>query len=435
MSLNMFGQTRRRLTMFYSLMMFFFLLLLVFGMHESMEWSITSEQEREVLDTTEDVLNEEIILLQRHGSLADDSEDYKASNGRLYFYAFDNHGKLINYSRAVPILEPLILEAIQKWNVPDDQIMEFTNTHNFKYEYKVLMAAKPIIIDGENRGMVYVGKDVASVYNGLRKATLILGLLSLLAFIVANFAGHIMAGKAIIPLKEAYERQRQFAADASHELRTPLSVVMASVDVLGNDASIVSPFLRQVIADMRDEVKKMTKLVGDLLLVARSENQTFKLVTEKFDLIEAIHEVVRKMQPLADEKHINLFFVKQESIFIRADIQRIKQLLIILIDNALKYTPSNGVVTVKVDGEFEKNKIRIMVRDTGIGISLPDQHKVFDRFYRVDRARSRDSGGNGLGLAIARDIVNLHDGELYIESKIGEGAAFIIELKKSKQQD
>jgi len=433
--LNMFGQTRRRLTMFYSLMMFFFLLLLVFGMHESMEWSITSEQEREVLDTTEDVLNEEIILLQRHGSLADDSEDYKASNGRLYFYAFDNHGKLINYSRAVPILEPLILEAIQKWNVPDDQIMEFTNTHNFKYEYKVLMAAKPIIIDGENRGMVYVGKDVASVYNGLRKATLILGLLSLLAFIVANFAGHIMAGKAIIPLKEAYERQRQFAADASHELRTPLSVVMASVDVLGNDASIVSPFLRQVIADMRDEVKKMTKLVSDLLMVARSENQTFKLVTEKFDLIEAIHEVVRKMQPLADEKHINLFFVKQESVFIRADIQRIKQLLIILIDNALKYTPSNGVVTVKVDGEFEKNKIRIMVRDTGIGISLPDQHKVFDRFYRVDRARSRDSGGNGLGLAIARDIVNLHDGELYIESKIGEGAAFIIELKKSKQQD
>lgn len=428
--MNMFGQTRRRLTMFYSLMMFFFLLLLVFGMHESMEWSITSEQEREVLDTTEDVLNEEIILLQRHGSLADDSEDYKASNGRLYFYAFDNNGKLINYSRAVPILEPLILEAIQKWNVPDDQIMEFTNTHNFKYEYKVLMAAKPIIIDGENRGMVYVGKDVASVYNGLRKATLILGLLSLLAFIVANFAGHIMAGKAIIPLKEAYERQRQFAADASHELRTPLSVVMASVDVLGNDASIVSPFLRQVIADMRDEVKKMTKLVGDLLLVARSENQTFNLVTEKFDLIEAIHEVVRKMQPLADEKHIKLFFVKQESVMIRADIERIKQLLIILIDNALKYTPDNGVVTVNVDGEFEKNKIRIMVRDTGIGISLPDQHKVFDRFYRVDRARSRDSGGNGLGLAIARDIVNLHDGELYIESKIGEGAAFIVELKK-----
>jgi len=430
MSLNMFGQTRRRLTMFYSLMMFFFLLLLVFGMHESMEWSITSEQQSEVLDTTEDVVQEEILLLQRHGSLADDSEDYKASNGRLYFYAFDNHGKLINYSRAEPILEPLILEAIQKWNVPDDQIMEFTNTHNFKYEYKILMAAKPIIIDGENRGMVYVGKDVASVYNGLRKATLILGLLSLLAFIVANFAGHIMAGKAIIPLKEAYERQRQFAADASHELRTPLSVVMASVDVLGNDASIVSPFLRQVIVDMRDEVKKMTKLVSDLLMVARSENQTFKLVTEKFDLIEAVHEVVRKMQPLADEKHINLLFANHESVVIRADIQRIKQLLIILIDNALKYTPSNGVVTVKVDGEFEKNKIRIMVRDTGIGISSTDQHKVFDRFYRVDRARSRDSGGNGLGLAIARDIVNLHDGELYIESKIGEGAAFIVELNK-----
>jgi len=430
MALNMFGQTRRRLTLFYSLMMFFFLLLLVFGMHESMEWSITSEQQREVLDTTEDVLNEEIILLQRHGSLADDSEEYKASNGRLYFYAFDNHGKLINYSRAVPILEPLILEAIQKWNVPEDQVMEFTNTHNFKYEYKILMAAKPIIIDGENRGMVYVGKDVASVYNGLRKATLILGLLSLLAFIVANFAGHIMAGKAIVPLKEAYERQRQFAADASHELRTPLSVVMASVDVLGNDRSIISPFLQQVIEDMRDEVKKMTKLVGDLLMVARSENQTFKLMTEKFDLIEAAYEVVRKMQPLADEKHIKLLFVKQEAVAIRADVQRIKQLLIILIDNALKYTPSHGVVTVKVDGDFEKNKIRIMVRDTGIGISLKDQHKVFDRFYRVDRARSRDSGGNGLGLAIARDIVNLHNGELYIESKIGEGAAFIVELKK-----
>jgi len=114
---------------------------------------------------------------------------------------------------------------------------------------------------------------------------------------------------------------------------------------------------------------------------------------------------------------------------IHADEQKIKQVILILVDNAVKYTPTGGKVTVLLVSD-KKGKARISVRDTGIGIAQADRERVFDRFYRVDKARSRESGGNGLGLAIAQKIVNLHMGKIYIESEEGKGSTFIVELKK-----
>ena len=293
---------------------------------------------------------------------------------------------------------------------------------------RVMMTAQPMMADGEQIATVYVGKDVTAMYNGLEKATYSLTGLAVLALIVAAAIGHMLAGEAIVPLVEAYEKQRQFAADASHELRTPLSVVMASADLLDNDPSITSPFLKQVIGDVRDEVKKMTKLVSDLLFVARSDNQALKAKLSKVDLAAAADQTIRLMQPLADKKNISLIREGEESLTAKLDEQKMKQLLLILVDNAVKYTTEGGKVTVRVLSPAA-GKIRLEVEDTGIGISEEDKAKIFDRFFRVDKARSREMGGNGLGLAIAQEIVTLHGGNINVESELGKGTKFIVTLK------
>jgi signal transduction histidine kinase len=293
---------------------------------------------------------------------------------------------------------------------------------------KVMLTAHPIVVNGELSGMVYVGKDVTAIYNGLKKSTYALLLLAFIALAIATVVGHVMSGKAIVPLREAYEKQRQFAADASHELRTPLSVVMASADLLDNDPSITSPFLKQVIADVRDEVKKMTKLVSDLLTVARSDNQALKVKLQKFDISALMEQTLRLMQPLADKKNVALRGEGMAPVEIQADEQKIRQLVLILVDNAVKYTPDGGQVTLRLE-TAEGGRVRFSVQDTGIGIAKADQDRIFDRFYRVDKARSRAMGGNGLGLAIAQEIVNLHQGKILVKSEPGQGTQFTVDFK------
>ena len=275
---------------------------------------------------------------------------------------------------------------------------------------------------------MYVGKDVTAIYNGMQKSTYALIFIGVIALLISSVLGHVMSGKAIVPLRQAYEKQRQFAADASHELRTPLAVVMASAEILLNDPSIQSPFLKQILEDVLDEVKKMSKLVGDLLIVARSDNKALKVNLQKVNLADILSHNIRLMQPLAEKKDITLQGERLLKCELQADEQKLRQLALILVDNAIKYTPEGGKVLVRIEPS-ENGVVRFSVADNGIGISKEDQEKIFDRFYRVDKARSREMGGNGLGLAIAEEIVNLHNGRIFIESELGEGTKFIVELR------
>lgn len=429
MSMNVFQESRRKLTLYYSLIMAAFLIVLIFVVHQSMEWSMESEQARELVETAGRIAGGQEYLLQ-HPELLDDAEDWRMESDRLFFYVFDMEGEPINFSRASGQLEPFVFDIISRWKAEPGEAAVMTDQKGRRHA-RVMMTAQPMMADGEQIATVYVGKDVTAMYNGLEKATYSLTGLAVLALAVAAAIGHMLAGEAIVPLVEAYEKQRQFAADASHELRTPLSVVMASADLLDNDPSITSPFLKQVVADVRDEVKKMTKLVSDLLFVARSDNQALKLKTSKVDLAAAADQTIRLMQPLADKKLIMLRREGEGSLTAKLDEQKMKQLLLILVDNAVKYTPENGKVTVRVLSPTA-GKIRLEVEDTGIGISKEDKEKIFDRFFRVDKARSREMGGNGLGLAIAQEIVNLHGGHINVESELGKGTKFIVTLKNEK---
>jgi sensor histidine kinase len=429
MAANLFGTSRRQLSIIYSGVMIAFLAVLIIGVHETMEWAITSEQARELIDAAENVEKSQSYINQHPGAVTDDQLLYKSTNDRLFFYVFDDEGRLLNFARASFRIEPFILDEIKNWHLDDQEVQVFTKLNENGSSTRIMMTSESIkTLSGDPKQRVYVGKDVTTIYSGLEKATYALAFLGLFALVIATVVGHMLSGRAMRPIKAAYEKQRQFAADASHELRTPLAVVMASAELLQNDKSIESPFLKQVIEDVHDEVKKMTKLVGDLLTVARSDNRALKLNVSSFDLAGIIEQTARIIQPLAEKKQIEVSCAEMKTTKIQADEQKIRQLVLIFVDNAVKYTPEGGKVTVSL-APAERGKVCFVVSDTGIGISKEDQALIFDRFFRVDKVRSREMGGNGLGLAIAREIINLHKGQIRIESELGKGTTFFVTLR------
>lgn len=431
LSTNVFRHSRWQLTLYYSIIMAVFLGAFIFLMHFSMKWAVSSEQAQELMDMAKNVAAGQAVMVQHPELHFDDGFELKGYQDRLFFYVFDTEGRMMNFSRASFSIEPFVLGVIADWKGREEELGDvavFSQTLK-NTDVRVMMASHPIVVDTILVGTVYVGKEISAVYRGLQKATYTLTVLAVLALLITTGIGYIMAGKAIVPLREAYEKQRQFAADASHELRTPLSVVLASAEILESDPSIDSPFLKQIIGDVHDEVTKMTKLVSDLLVVARSDNEALKLKRTKVDLAAAVDQTIRLMQPLAEKKRLTLQREGVAALMAKVDEQKIKQLMLILVDNAVKYTPEGGSVTVRLT-EPAAGKILFSVEDTGIGIAPEDQERIFDRFYRVDKARSREMGGNGLGLAIAREIVHLHDGAIKVTSRSGEGTTFTVTLKR-----
>ena len=386
--------------------------------YRGMIWAVSSEQAREMSGVVKDIADYEAMFMQNN-----DLPDDLGYRERMFFYAFDLHGNLRHFSKAPQRLEDDVLALIHDGQVPFYDVATFELSDD-----RVLMiTAAYVSLNGRIIGVVYLGKDISALYRGATKYAYFLLLLSLMAMILAAVLGYYLSGCVISPMEKAYEKQKQFTADASHELRTPLSVIMSSADLLYNDSSIESPFLKQVIADVKDEVKKMNNLVGNLLTIARNDNNAEKLNLQDFDLSSALQQAVRNMQPVADKKHIGIQDNVPDGIVCHGDEQKLKQLILILVDNAVKYTQEYGCV--KVSAQVLKNKkIRFSVEDNGMGLSEEDKSKIFERFYRVDKARSRAMGGTGLGLAIAKDIVDGHKGFIYVESQLEQGTTFTVEL-------
>lgn len=425
--MEIFRNSRLRLTLAYSLMMSIFLVVLIFVVHKTMDWSMFSEQAHELSDAADNIAETQAYYLQHPNVIVDESRYFKNSNDRLFFYIFNSDGRLTDFVRASFRVEPFILDLMTPDKFENDEIQVFNHPNETGRTTTIMMTAKNISVAGVEQ-TIYVGKDVTALYSGLQKATYVLVFLGLFALVIATAIGHFMAGRAIIPLKEAYDKQKQFAADASHELRTPLAVVMSSADLLLADPSIQEPFLREVLEDMKSEVKKMSTLVSDLLIVARSDNNALKIKIQKFDLGRLLRQNVRMMRPLAEKKNIYLYGENLEKVMMTGDEQKIKQLILILVDNAIKYTPESGTVTVKLE-HADIHSVIFSVQDSGIGIAPEDQQKIFERFYRVDKARSREMGGNGLGLAIATEILKIHEGKIFVDSEPGKGTKFTVELK------
>lgn len=234
--------------------------------------------------------------------------------------------------------------------------------------------------------------------------------------------------RMIARLEESFQYIRRFTADASHELRTPLTVLRGELEAATQKPQITQswPELGETIGSALEETERLSRIVDSLLAISRLDAGEAQMERAKLDLAELTVSTTEQMRLLAEDRNITLNCEVVRNVEIEGDRARLKQVVVNLVDNAIKYTPEGGNVVVKVGATDDYAMVE--VADDGSGIPAEAIPHLFERFYRVDRARSRQMGGTGLGLAIVKSIVTAHGGQVTVESTEGKGSRFRVEL-------
>lgn len=253
----------------------------------------------------------------------------------------------------------------------------------------------------------------------------ILALFALLSLASAFAISLYVANRSIKPVEESYNKQKQFVADASHELKTPLAAISANADVLSENIGADSES-RKWLTYIKDETDRMTKLTNDLLLLAKSDFERDDAVYSEVSLSGAVLDVMLINEVTAFEKGIDFKYDIEDDITVKASQGGLKQLIIILTDNALKYTPRGGYINIML--RKDGGNAVLTVSNSGEGIAEEDIDKIFDRFYRTDKSRARNSGGYGLGLAIAKSLCKSFGGRISVKSTPGIETEFKVTL-------
>lgn len=229
-------------------------------------------------------------------------------------------------------------------------------------------------------------------------------------------------------LKMSEQMRREFVANVSHELRTPITSIKSYAETLAENDDIPPEMRADFLRVIQNESTRMTKIVQDLLELSRFDSGKTKFEFERFNLEQSVRDVCAALAPSAKE-HNHTINLELEWLLpeIVGDSSRIEQVLMNLISNAIKYTPDGG--TIDVSSGHSGDEVWVRIQDSGVGIPKEDLDRVFDRFYRVDKARSRESGGTGLGLSIAQEIVSRHGGRIELESEPGKGTTATVVLK------
>ncbi len=280
-----------------------------------------------------------------------------------------------------------------------------------------LVYTAPIVDRGRVAGVVQASiseHQYDDTMEALLNALLVVALLGLL---VSAGISAVLVQRALKPIRIAVQRQRDFVADAAHELRTPLAIqrTVGEVGLAGDAAGNHEATVEQMLA----ENKHLTRLVDDLSLLARADSQAVSIMPARMNLSSLVQDTTSELEPLAEERGMRLAADVGANVWVLGDVMRLRQLLLVLLDNALKYTPTGGSVEVRLR-QTSGGRAQLQVRDSGPGIDPADLPRIFDRFYRADKARTGE--GSGLGLAIARWIVEAHGGQLQAGNATPHGA-------------
>lgn len=265
---------------------------------------------------------------------------------------------------------------------------------------------------------VQVIRNVNSEEELLNRLLIIMAIGCGIGILCAVASGYFLAGKSLIPIKNAWEKQQQFVSDASHELRTPLAVIQAKTDLLFRSPSATIKDKILDVSAISTESRRLSKLVANLLTLARSDSNQIEMKKQTFQLDELLKELTQHYEEIISYQGKSIHLDAAESVKFYADKERIHQLLVILLDNAMKYT--NEGEEIWLCCHQTSSSIVVRVKDNGIGISEQDIPKIFDRFYQSDKARTGGEG-MGLGLSIAKWIIEKHHGKIKVESALGEG--------------
>lgn len=429
----MFAEIRNELTLRYTIVMMLLMMAFIIVSSTGLLWVLYQEEQQDLQSFAEEEAREQAGMYKEKDTFFQlPSKETKDINhgAKIFYYVFDTNGEMAAAEEPSPVIRDGVLSIVHNWDVPDGKV-KLKKFHLPNGDGAVVMLCSMKIDDGSQvLGTVFMGEDISAYYHMLKMLLIMMIIISIIFLAIAAFVGHLLAGKVIIPIKQAFSRQREFVADASHELRTPLTLIQTSVDAVQSDTDQkLSPFSIQVLDDMKSEIRRMAKLITDLLTLARADAGTTTIMKEKFDLVAAAEPLIRSLQSLAAAKTLQLEMSGDETVPIMADRERICQLLLILVDNAIKYTPAGGRVDVLLTRTVApKPAVAITVHDTGEGIPENERKLIFERFYRIDKARSRGEGGTGLGLSIAKWIVDVHGGKIKVESTPGKGSSFIVNL-------
>ena len=309
-----------------------------------------------------------------------------------------------------------------------------------QHDYRILSISYP----ADSYPTVRVGKEKTIVVKRIIAITVVDPEISMLnrlmviimtgtamGFFVIIWAAYYLAGRALVPIKASWDKQQQFVTDASHELRTPIAVIKTNTELLlyHPEHTIEEESVR--IAGILKESTRMGKLVTTLLTLARADSNQIEMAFRGVVLSDLLRDIIEQFQPIAEMKAIHIATEIDSQIQVKGDRDRLYQLFVILLDNAVKYTPAQGRITVT--SHINHGSVRVSIQDTGIGISKEDIPFIFERFYRGDKVRSRDDDGSGLGLAIAKWIVDKHGGKIRVDSIKGEGTRFQLQLPLEKK--
>ncbi|MDB6021008.1 MAG: integral rane sensor signal transduction histidine kinase [Pedosphaera sp.] len=332
---------------------------------------------------------------------------------------------------------------------------------------ELLIASVPYVTPDGKKYLVEVGASLQPVREVLHRLVILLGFTLAAGVLVATSGGYYLVGRALAPvdeiasaaeritshnlkerlpvaktgdelerlavslnhmiarLEEAWQHNRRFIADASHELRTPLTIMRGELEMVVEETGL-SPEVQRTAASVLEEAERLARVVEGLMAVSRLEAGEAQQECLRFDLAELARSTAEQMCLLAEDKNIAITSDAPRAVPVDGDRARLKQVVVNLLDNAIKYTPAGGKVRLSVSGA--NGKAVLEVADNGIGIPAEARSHIFERFFRVDPARSREVGGAGLGLSIVKSICAAHGGQVNFQSTVGAGSCFRVEL-------
>lgn len=303
-----------------------------------------------------------------------------------------------------------------------------TEYHDARFSVRILCS--PLTQEQKVLGYVQIQlstRERDQTLRELRLNAIWIGLLFLLALTAISYW---IAKRVTRPLQDSIVILRSFVADASHELNTPLTILQARMEALEHKLNKLG-IEQEDSAIATKSLTRLNQVVNDLLLLTEVEDPVAGIKKGPVDISVLINVAADELQERFAQKQIRLIIEKSPKSFVRGNAQALQRLFSNLLENALRYTDENGSVTVSLT--ILDRSVRIIVQDTGIGIPAENLPRIFDRFYRVDQSRSRSSGGNGLGLAIAKAIVDAHHGSIVAESELAVGSKFIVTLPTVKE--
>lgn len=404
----MFRKLRLRLTLINGLVMAVLCFLLITGTYLIMDSQIFNQSQQLM----------QLIATDAGSGVATDPIRHNQTIPKYFYAKTDGAGDLSELSPDAPLsvdqAQSLVQKTMNRRGTQGD--VEFQDI-----PYTFLRVP---LKDAPGQVIVYVDLERDHEILSILLGTLVFGGLIYLA--LAFYGSLFLADRALIPIKRSWQRQQDFVADASHELRTPLTVIQTSLELVRGNPQETIEDQSKWLENIQIETKRMSKLVNDLLFLARADSEQLPLDMKNFDLSAMLHSTLGSLEAITSLHEIDLEFSMEDNLVFYGDESRLRQLIVILMDNALKHTPARGIICLSAVSSG--SSVEITLTDTGEGIEPEHLGRIFERFYRVDKARSKQTGGTGLGLSIADWIVKVHHGRINVSSHVGKGTTFVVSL-------